>query len=104
MTYRTRTPIAKTREFLDELNKKGQLTKYDMYCIAGNQPQFDGWVTHFLLHHGFGEEIRKGRITFYKKTSDGERLHETLKNHKIVVAYLRISGRRLKREKDIIRQ
>jgi len=103
MGFERKSPSEKSLEFLDEINKKGRVSKWGLIKIAGNEAQFHRWIIKFLLHHKFLKEIKEGRFTFYQKTADGELFHETLKNWRIITAYKRISGKRLKREIDVSR-
>jgi len=101
MGLRSRSPTDISFELLDEINHKGKASKWDLEKIVGTVAQFERYVTNFLLKYEFVEEIREGRSTLYRKTFDGELFHKTLNKRNIILAYRRISGRRLRREVQI---
>jgi len=95
-------PATKCVEFLDEIERKeGRATKWDLIKIAGNEAAFKRWITDLLQHHRFVDKTREGRTTYFKKTERGELFHKTLKDWHFVVAFKRLSGKRLKRETQV---
>ena len=101
MGLRSRSPTDIAFDLLDEINRKGKASKWDLERIVGTVAQFDRYVTNLLLKYGFVEELEEDRPTLYEKTLDGELFHRTLKRRNIILAYRRMSGRRLKREAQI---
>jgi len=81
---------------IDERN--GQASKWDLIKVVGTESQFHYWVEEFLLKDKFIEEKKKSKRYFYEKTEAGELLHRLLRNGKIMRAFLRVSGKRLKRD------
>jgi hypothetical protein len=75
----------------------GQASKWDLIKILGNESQFRNWVKGFLIKDKFIAKKQECNHVFYVKTATGELLHKLLKNGDVVRAFLRLSGRRLKR-------
>jgi predicted transcriptional regulator len=76
----------------------GKASKWDLIKILGNESQFQKWVTDFLIKDKFIVEKQESNHSFYVKTSKGEQLHKLLKNGDLLRAFLRLSGKRLRRE------
>ena len=75
----------------------------DLIKIAGSEAAFRRWITNFLQKHKFVEEVIEGRNTLFKKTERGYILHKTLEDWRFVVAFKRLSRKRLKRETQVSR-
>lgn len=91
-----RTPSEIALELFNIIELKGRASKWDLTKILGNTAQFRHWVEEFLLEDRLVEEIKEGRITYYRKTDRGNLFHELLKNGNVMKSFLRVSGRRLK--------
>ena len=92
-----RTPDIIALELLNSIDeKKGKASKWDVIKILGNETQFRQWMDNFLIKDKFIEEIRESRRYYYRKTKNGDLLHELLRNGKIIRALLRVSGKRLR--------
>ena len=81
--------------FIDQNN--GKASKWDLIKILGNESQFRHWIEEFLIKEKFIAEKQESNHAFYFKTSNGELLHKLLRNGDVVRAFLRLSGRRLRR-------
>lgn len=104
MSFGGRDPPAKCLEFLNAIDRNhGKASKWELIKIAGNETAFRRWVTDFLQLHKFIEENKEGRFTFFKKTERGETFHKTLKDWHMIIAFKRLSGKRLKRETQVNR-
>ena len=102
MSSRARNPPTQCLEFLNAIEaKNGKASKWDLIKLAGNEAAFRRWITNFLQKHKFVEEFKEGRTTLFRKTESGEMFHRTLKNWHIVVAFKRLSGKRLKSETQV---
>ena len=75
----------------------GKASKWSLIKILGNVSQFHYWVEEFLIEDGFVKEILETNRPFYIKTENGELFHRLLKNGNLMQAFLRVSGKRLKR-------
>ncbi len=98
MPFPRRSPCTIALNLFDCINKKGEATRWDLIKILGNTEQFRLWVDDFLLKEKLVEERRESKRYFYKMTETGELFHKLLKNGKIMKAFLRVSGKRLRRE------
>lgn len=97
MPLGVRGPPLKCLEFLNCIEKNnGKASKWDLIKIAGNEAAFGRWITKFLEHHRFVEHFKEGRVTFFRKTERGELFHRTLKDWHIIIAFKKLSGKRLK--------
>jgi hypothetical protein len=76
----------------------GKASKWDLIKILGNESQFQKWVTEFLIKDKLIAEKQEASHSFYVKTSVGEQLHKLLKNGDLVRAFLKLSGKRLRRK------
>ena len=81
---------------IDENN--GKASKWDLIKVVGTESQFHYWIEEFLLRDRFIEGQSKANRHYYKKTETGELLHRLLRNGKILLAFLKISGKRLRRD------
>ena len=75
--------------------KGGKASKWDLIKVLGNEAQFRQWMDNFLIKDRFIEETRGSR-RYYRKTKNGDLLHELLRNGKIIRALLKVSGKRLR--------
>ena len=75
----------------------GRASKWSLIKILGNESQFHYWVEDFLIPDGFIEEKLESNRSFYSKTANGEQFHRLLKNGNIMMALLKVSGKKLKR-------
>ena len=104
MSFGGRDPPTRCLEFFNAIDRNhGKASKWELIKIAGNETAFRRWITDLLERHKLVERIKEGRYTFFKKTERGEIFHKTLKDWHIVVAYKRLSGKRLKRETQVSR-
>jgi predicted transcriptional regulator len=94
-----RKPARIALELLDCIDEKnGKASKWDLIKVVGTESQFHYWIEEFLLKDKFVEEQRKSNRYYYRKTEAGELLHKLLRNGKIMDAFLRVSGKRLRRD------
>jgi phage anti-repressor protein len=94
-----RSPPIQCLEFLNSIEaKNGRISKWDLIKLAGNETAYRRWITGFLQHDKFIEEFTEGNVTYFRKTQSGEEFHKMLKNYKIVSAFKRLSGKRLRGE------
>lgn len=98
MSFPRRSPSTIALNLFDCINEKGEATRWDLIKILGNTEQFRLWVEDFLLKEKLVKERRESKHYFYKKTESGELFHTLLKNGKIMKEFLRVSGKRLRRE------
>ena len=99
MPLSRRKPARIALELLDCIDeRKGKASKWDLIKVVGTESQFHLWVEEFLLRDKFVDEQRKSNRYYYKKTEVGELLHKLLRNGKIMYAFLRVSGKRLRRD------
>lgn len=97
MVFPRRAPARIALELLDCIDEKnGRASKWDLIKIVGNESQFHHWIEGFLLKENFIEELRKSSHYYYKKTKNGELLHQLLNNGKIMQAFLKVSGKKLR--------
>jgi len=85
-------------ELLDCMDEGGRATRWDLIKVLGNTEQFRHWVEDFLLKDGLVQEKPEGRVTYYTKTGRGELFHQLLRNGNVMRSFLRVSGKRLRRE------
>jgi hypothetical protein len=74
----------------------GAAGKWDLIKVAGNEAAFKRWVEDFLIYHSFVEETDEGSKTRYQKTKKGEMFHSLLSDYGFVMAFKRVSGRKLR--------
>jgi len=99
MPFSRRKPARIALELLDCIDEKnGKASKWDLIKVVGTESQFHYWIEEFLLKDKFVEEQRKSNRYYYRKTEAGELLHKLLRNGKIMDAFLRVSGKRLRRD------
>lgn len=99
MSFPRRKPAVIALELLECIDeKKGQASKWDLIKVVGTESQFHFWVEDFLVKEKFVVEEQMSNHSFYGKSEVGELLHTLLKNGKIMHAFLRVSGRRLRRD------
>lgn len=92
-----RSPRVIALEILDEIDKKGgKALRHDLYKIVGSEAALNRWIENFFKHHKFLKEVKEGRKTFYTKTEDGQRFHDTLKDSRFFTAYKQISRRKFR--------
>ena len=97
MTYPRREPSRIALELLKCLDEKeGKASKWDLIKILGNETQFHYWVEDFLLREKFVAEQKESNHYFYRKTETGELLQRLLENGKIMHAFLKVSGKKLR--------
>ena len=98
MAFPKRKPSIIALELLNCIDQSnGKASKWDLIKILGNESQFKHWIEEFLIKEKFIAEKQESNHVFYVKTSKGELLHKLLRNGDIVRAFLRLSGRRLRR-------
>ena len=78
-------------------DEEGRASKWSLIKILGNESQFHYWVEDFLIQDGFVQEIIESNRSFYLKTANGELFHRLLKNGNIMMALLKVSGKKLRR-------
>ena len=99
MPFPRRKPARIALELLDCIDaRNGEASKWDLIKVVGTESQFRYWIEEFLLEGKFVEEHRKSNHYFYRKTEAGELLHKLLENGKIMHAFLKVSGKRLRRD------
>jgi predicted transcriptional regulator len=98
VTNKKRRPSQITLEILDAIDEKGEASKWDLLKVLGTSWQFHHWIEEFLLKERFIKQREEGKHYYYSKTDLGVQLHELLRNGKILKAFLKISGKRLRRE------
>ena len=99
MAFPKRKPSIIALELLNCIDQSnGKASKWDLIKILGNESQFKHWIEEFLIKEKFIAEKQESNHVFYIKTSKGELLHKLLRNGDIVRAFLKLSGRRLRRD------
>ena len=99
MCFSRRKPARIALELLDCIDERnGKASKWDLIKVVGTESQFHYWIEEFLLRDRFIEGQSKANRHYYKKTETGELLHRLLRNGKILEAFLKISGKRLRRD------
>ena len=91
-----RSPDAIALELLDCIEEKGEVTKWDLIKVLGNETQFRIWIEEFFLREKVLLERREGGHYYYKKTERGELFHRLLKSGNLVKLFNSVSGRRLR--------
>jgi len=79
----------------------GSAGKWDLIKAAGNETSFRRWVENFLIYHGFLEKIKEDGRTLYKKTERGQNFQSLLEDYDYVMAFRRISGKKLRSVTDL---
>jgi hypothetical protein len=75
----------------------GSASKWDLIKILGNESQFQYWVEEFMIRDKFITTSAGAEHRLYKKTESGELFHRLLKNGSIMRAFVKVSGRKLRR-------
>lgn len=97
MAFPRRKPSIIALELLNCIDQNNaRASKWDLIKILGNESQFQHWITEFLVKDKFITENQESNHVFYSKTQTGELLHKLLKNGKVLRAFLRLSGKRLR--------
>lgn len=97
MPFPRRAPARIASELFDCIDEKnGRASKWDLIKVVGTEAQFHYWVEEFLFKDKFIEKQGESNHYFYRKTENGELLHQLLKNGKIMRALLRVSGKKLR--------
>lgn len=92
-----RSPARIALELFDCIDEKNsRASKWDLIKILGTESQFHYGVEEFLLKDKFIEEHPESNHYFYRKTETGELLQRLLKNGKIMQAFLKVSGKKLR--------
>jgi len=92
-----RKPSEIVLEILDCIVDKGEATRWDLTKILGTTWQFHHWIEDFLLKERFITERKEKNHYFYSITDLGVQFYELLKNGKLLKAFIKISGKRLRR-------
>jgi hypothetical protein len=88
-------------EYLDIINSKqserGVALRYDIYRRAGSTAQTDGWIK-YLEENGLIKRVMYNGKEAFRKTQNGEIMHELLLKHRDLVGLLtrELSGNRRK--------
>ncbi len=99
MAFPRRKPSIIALELLNCIDQNnGKASKWDLIKILGNESQFQKWVVEFLIKDKLIAEKQEVNHSFYVKTAIGEQLHKLLKNGDLVRAFLKLSGKRLRRK------
>jgi len=93
-----RKPSEIVLEILDCIDEKGEATRWDLTKILGTTWQFHHWIEDFLLKDKFIKERKEKNHYFYSTTALGVQFYELLKNGKLLKAFIKVSGKRLRRE------
>lgn len=91
-----RPPDVIALELLNCVESNGEVSKWDLVKILGNEIMFKNWMEDFFLAEGILKQRRDGRNYFYTMTDLGGQFHRFLKNGNIIKLFSRVSGRRLK--------
>ncbi len=98
LAFPRRNPRSIALKLLDCIDENdGKASKWALIKILGNTAQFHYWVDDFLLKEHFLTEISASQHQFYAKTELGDLLHRLLKHGRIMDAFLKLSGKRLRR-------
>lgn len=98
MAFPRRSPRVIALALLDCIDENdGKASKWALIKILGNTAQFRYWVDDFLLNERFLTETSTSQHQFYAKTELGDLLHQLLKHGHIMDAFLKLSGKRLRR-------
>jgi len=76
--------------------KGGSAGKWDLIKTAGNETSFRRWVENFLIYHGFIEKTKENDRMLYRKTERGQNFQSLLEDHDYLMAFRRISGKKLR--------
>lgn len=74
----------------------GSAGKWDLIKAAGNEASFRRWVENFLIYHGFIEKVKEDGRMLYRKTERGQNFQSLLEDYDFVMAFRRISGKKLR--------
>lgn len=96
MTSR-RSPDTIALELLNCIEEKGEVTKWDLIKVLGNEIQFRIWIEEFFLREKVLFERREGGHYYYRKTERVELFHRLLTSGNLVRLFSSVSGRRLRR-------
>ena len=97
MSSSRRKPSEIVLEILGCIVDKGEATRWDLTKILGTTWQFHHWIEDFLLKENFITERKEKNYYFYSITDLGMQFYELLKNGKLLKAFIKISGKRLRR-------
>ena len=97
MSFPRRRPNEIAFEIFKCVEEKGEVTRWDLIKILGTTAQFREWIDNFLLKSKFLEERHGGGHTFLKMTENGKDLYNLLKKDELMVAFSRLSGKRLRK-------
>lgn len=92
-----RRPSEITLEILDCIEDKGEASKWDLLKVLGTSWQFHHWIEDFMLKEKFISERKEKNHYFYSRTDLGVQFHELLRNGRLLKAFIKISGKRLRR-------
>jgi hypothetical protein len=89
--------VTKCYELLSLINREGKASKWDLLKLLGTEEAFRKWIDKDLEVHKIVIKIKEGRVTYYRKSENGETLHHTLQNHHVLCVLRSIlSGKKLK--------
>ncbi len=91
-----RSPDTIALELLNCIEEKGEVTKWDLIKVLGNETQFRIWIEEFFLREKVLFERREGWHYYYRKTERGELFHRLLKSGNLIKLFSSVSGRRLR--------
>lgn len=91
-----RSPDTIALELLNSIQEKGEVTKWDLIRVLGNETQFRIWIEEFFLREKVLFERREGGHYYYRKTERGELFHRLLKSGNLIKLFSSVSGRRLR--------
>ena len=91
-----RSPDTIALELLNCIEAKGEVTKWDLIKVLGNETQFRTWIEGFFLREKVIAERREGAHYYYRKTERGELFHKLLKSGNLISLFSSVSGRRLR--------
>jgi len=90
-----RSPSIIALELLDCIEEKGEVNKWDLIKVLGNETQFRIWIDEFFIKEKVIVEQRESGHYFYRKTERGELFHKLLKSGNMVKLFINVSGRKL---------
>ena len=94
--------IRRCLRFFEVIDEKGGVArKWDLIKVAGNEAGFKRWVEDFLIYHHFLEKIEDKERVEYRKTERGKTFQSLLKDYGYVMAFRRISGKKLRSVADL---
>ena len=91
-----RSPDTIALELLNCIEEKGEVTKWNLIKVLGNETQFRIWIEEFFLREKVLSERREGGHYYYRKTERGELFHRLLKSGNLIKLFSSVSGRRLR--------